>query len=112
MGYALFSSLQINDRPLAEILQNVAARQILPVSSLQVAGHYCRGVVVLWCRTVPARARRRLKSSRGHCYAVTESFFVDCSNERIFPLRGTSWAASIEDRKHAEKFAAVISLGE
>ena len=63
-------------------------------------------------QTAQARAKRRLKNSHGYCCAVTGLFFGDCSNERVSPLRGTSWGAFIGDGKHAEKFAAVISLAE
>src|SRR4029077_20586291 len=116
MGYARFLFLQINVRPLAEILQNAGAERTLRASSSQVAGRCCRQAVAFHQRrteqTVPARVQRRLKNSLGYCCAVTGLFFGDCSNEKVFPLRGTSWGVFIGDGKHAEKFAAVISLAE
>src|SRR5436190_18870184 len=111
-----FLFLPINVPPLVEILQNTGAEQTLPASSLRVAGHCCRGGVAFQPRsteqTTRARVRWRLKNSHGYCCAVMALFFGDCSNARVSPLRGTSWGAFIGDWKHAEKFAAVISLAE
>src|SRR5258708_29660868 len=98
------------------MVKNAGVKQTSPVSSLRVAGHCCQGAVAFQqpraCQTVQARAKRRLENSHGYCCAVTGLFFGDCSNERVSPLRGTSWDAFIGDGKHAEKFAAVISLVE
>src|SRR4029077_5964241 len=101
---------------LAEILQNDGAEQILRASSLQVAGHCCREAVSFqrpWARqTAQARAKPPWRNSLACYCAATALCFADCSNERVSPLRGTSWGAFIGDGKHAEKFAAVISLVE
>src|SRR6185369_7522270 len=110
MGYAPFLFPPINVQPLAELLQNAGAEQILPALSLRVAGLCCRGASAH--QMAQARAKPRLKNSRESCCAVTGLFFGACSNERVFLLRGTSWGAFIGDRKHAEKFAADISLAE
>ena len=106
-----------NKRPtFGRILQNVGAKQTLPASNLQVAGHCCRGTVSFQPpsarQTAQAHVKRRLKNSHGYCCAVTALSSADCSNERVSPLRGTSWAAFIDEGKHAEKSAAVISLAE
>src|SRR5262245_17554704 len=116
MGYARFSFLPVNVRPLVEIPQNAGAEQTSPVSSLRVAGHCCRGAVAfqqpMARQMAQARATLRLKNSHGYCCAVTGLFFGDCSNERVCRSPGTIWGESIDVWKHAAKFAAVISLAE
>src|SRR5262245_3176726 len=110
MGYARFSFLQINVRRLAGLLQNAGGEQISPVSSLQGGGRCSRGVLAN--QTAWARAKPPWRNSLACYCAATASCFDDCSNERVSPLRGTTWGAFIGDGKHAEKFAAVISLAE
>src|SRR5215470_13624192 len=110
MDCARFSFRPINVRHLAGLLHTAGAEQTLRVLSLQVAGHCCQGAWVNQMTQV--RARRRLKNSHRYCYGVTGLFFGVYWNERVFPLRGTSWDAFIGDQKHAEKFAADISLAE
>jgi len=98
---------------LAEILQNAGAEQILRASN-------CRSLVIvaesggfpaaMEGQTAPARVKRRLKNSLGFAGAVYGIVFRRMLDERVSPLRGTSWAAFIGDWKHAERFAAVISL--
>src|SRR4051812_29931022 len=109
MGYARFSFLQINVRPLAETPQNAVAKQTLRVSSLRVVGHCCQGAVSFhwaWTRqTVQACAKLRWKNSLVYCCAATALCSADCLNERVSRSRGTSWGAFIGGGKHAEKFA-------
>src|SRR5215475_3771809 len=115
MGYARFLFRQTNVPPSAEIPRDGDAKQTLPASSLRVAGHCCQGAAVfqpLELITAQTRAKQRLKNSHEYYYAVMGLFFADCSNERICPLRGTSWDAFIDAWKRAEKFGAVISLAE
>src|SRR5215475_7239556 len=113
MGYARFLFRQTNVPPSAEMPRNGDAKQTLPASSLRVAGHCCQGAAAfqpLEFITAQTLAKQQLKNSHEYCCAVTGLFFADCSNERVCPLRGTSWDAFIDAWKHAERFEAVISL--
>src|SRR5262245_9072993 len=115
MGYAPFLFRQTNVPPSVEIPRNGDAKQTLPASSLRVAGHCCQGAAAFQSPeliTAQTLAKQRLKNSHEYCCAVTGLFFADCSNERVCPLRGTSWDAVIDAWKHAERFGAVISLAK
>src|SRR4029453_12341107 len=102
--------------PLAGTLQSPGAERTSPVSSLEAAGRYCQGGGPFQSppagQTAQVHAKPRWKNSPEFCCDATALFFGDCSKERVSPSRGTSWGAFIGDGKHAEKFAAVISLAE